>query len=147
MSETVVRIFEQPAVSEKSMSGAYALKGLDKLQLGHIRHFNNLSRQLPNQWELMKGKGYGQEDFGGFRFQLAYMAYALALTHKHRLPAAPGLFKPIFERLIEKISSSRRPGGCSAPGPLLFRFPPIRPPTFLSDTDRRRFSRCHMEAS
>ena len=53
--------------------------------------------------ELMKGKGYGQEDFGGFRFQLAYMAYALALTHKHRLPAAPGLFKPIFERLIEKI--------------------------------------------
>jgi len=85
------------------MSGPTALKSLDKLQLGHIRHFNNLSRQLPNQWELMKGKGYGQEDFGGFRFQLAYMAYALALTHKHRLPAAPGLFKPIFERLIEKM--------------------------------------------
>ena len=51
----------------------------------------------------MKGKGYGQEDFGGYRFQLAYMAYALALTHRHRLPAAPGVFKPIFERLIEKI--------------------------------------------
>ena len=85
------------------MSGPTALKSLDKLQLGHIRHFNNLSRQLPNQWELMKGKGYGQEDFGGFRFQLAYMAFALALTHKHRLPAAPGLFKPIFERLIEKM--------------------------------------------
>jgi Linalool dehydratase/isomerase len=51
----------------------------------------------------MNGKGYGQEDFGGYRFQLAYMAYALALTHRHRLPAAPGLFKPIFERLIEKI--------------------------------------------
>ena len=50
------------------MSGPTALKSLDKLQLGHIRHFNNLSRQLPNQWELMKGKGYGQEDFGGFRF-------------------------------------------------------------------------------
>jgi len=85
------------------MSSPYALESLDKLQVGHIRHFDNLSRQLPNQWELMKGKGYGQEDFGGFRFQLAYMAYALALTHKHRLPAAPGLFKPIFERLIEKI--------------------------------------------
>ena len=27
----------------------------------------------------MKGKGYGQEDFGGYRFQLAYAAYALAL--------------------------------------------------------------------
>src|SRR6516165_7952017 len=86
-----------------SMSSPYALASLDKLQIGHIRHFDNLSRQPPNQWELMKGKGYGQDDFGGFRFQLAYMAYALALTHKHRLPAAPGLFKPIFERLIEKI--------------------------------------------
>lgn len=85
------------------MSSPYALQSLDKLQVGHIRHFDNLSRQPPNQWELMKGKGYGQEDFGGFRFQLAYMAYALALTHRHRLPAAPGLFKPIFERLIEKI--------------------------------------------
>ncbi|MBR1219161.1 hypothetical protein JQ557_14245 [Bradyrhizobium sp. U87765 SZCCT0131] len=85
------------------MNAPYAMEGLDRLQLGHIRHFDNLSRQLPNQWQLMKGKGYGQEDFGGFRFQLAYMAYALALTHRHRLPAAPGLFKPIFERLIDKI--------------------------------------------
>ncbi|WP_133251041.1 linalool dehydratase/isomerase domain-containing protein [Mycobacterium montefiorense] len=73
-------------------------------QLGHIRHFDNLSRQLPNDWSLMLGKGLGQFDFGGLRFQLAYMAYALALTHMHRLPNAPGAFKPIFERLIEKIT-------------------------------------------
>jgi Linalool dehydratase/isomerase len=86
-----------------SMSSTYAFESLNKLQVGHIRHFDNLSRRLPNQWELMKGKGYGQEDFGGFRFQLAYMAYALALTHRHRLPAAPGVFKPVFERLIEKM--------------------------------------------
>ena len=46
------------------MSSPYALESLDKLQVGHIRHFDNLSRQPPNQWELMKGKGYGQEDFG-----------------------------------------------------------------------------------
>jgi len=31
----------------------------------------------------MQGKGTGQDDFGGYRFQLAYMAYALALTHRH----------------------------------------------------------------
>jgi hypothetical protein len=85
------------------MSTDYASAGLDKLQLGHIRHFDNLSRQPPNEWARMKGKGYGQEDFGGFRFQLAYMAYALALAHRHRLPAAPGVFKPVFQRLIEKI--------------------------------------------
>lgn len=82
---------------------AYDAEGLDALQLGHLRHFANLARQPSNQWELMKGKGYGQEDFGGYRFQLAYMAYALALTHRHRLPAAPGVFKPVFEKLIEKM--------------------------------------------
>jgi len=64
------------------MSSPYALESLDKLQVGHIRHFDNLSRQPPNQWELMKGKGYGQEDFGGFRFQLAYMAYALGAVRE-----------------------------------------------------------------
>jgi hypothetical protein len=85
------------------LSEDYASSGLDRSQVGHLRHLANLARQLPNQWELMQGKGYGQEDFGGYRFQLAYAAYALALTHRHRLPAAPGLFKPIFERLIEKM--------------------------------------------
>ena len=72
-------------------------------QLGHLRHFDNLSRQLPNDWSLMQGKGTRQEDFGGYRFQLAYMAYALALTHRHRLPAAPGLFQPTIQRLVDKI--------------------------------------------
>ncbi|MGQ4615147.1 linalool dehydratase/isomerase domain-containing protein [Nocardia sp. R7R-8] len=72
-------------------------------QLGHLRHFDNLSRQLPNDWSLMLGKATGQDDFGGYRFQLAYMAYALALTHVHRLPNAPGVFKPVFERIMDKI--------------------------------------------
>jgi hypothetical protein len=72
-------------------------------QLGHLRHIDNLSRQQPNDWSLMQGKGTGQDDFGGYRFQLAYMAYALALTHRHRLPAAPGLFQPTIVRLIDKI--------------------------------------------
>jgi hypothetical protein len=85
------------------MREAFASRELDAAQIGHLRHFANLAHQLPNQWELMKGKGYGQEDFGGYRFQLAYMAYALALTYRHRLPAAPGAFKPVFEKLIEKI--------------------------------------------
>jgi hypothetical protein len=76
---------------------------LDAQQAGHLRHFENLSLQAPNDWSLMKGRGHGQDDFGGYRFQLAYMAYALAITHVHRLPAAPGVFKPVFERLIAKL--------------------------------------------
>lgn len=76
---------------------------LTREQLGHLRHIDNLSRQLPKDWSLMQGRGLGQDDFGGYRFQLAYMAYALALTHRHRLPNAPGVFQGTFERLIDKM--------------------------------------------
>jgi hypothetical protein len=76
---------------------------LDREQLGHLRHWDNLSRQLPNDWSGMQGKGTSQEDFGGYRFQLAYMIYGLALTHRHRLPAAPGAIRPTMQRLIEKL--------------------------------------------
>ena len=72
-------------------------------EAGHLRHFRNLSYQPPNDWSSMQGRGTGQDDFGGYRFQLAYMAYALALAHRHRLPAAPGVFKPIMKRLIDKM--------------------------------------------
>lgn len=72
-------------------------------QVGHLRHFANLLAQPPNDWSFMQGKATGQDDFGGYRFQLAYMTYALALTHQHRLPAAPGLFKPLVAKAIEKM--------------------------------------------
>ncbi len=82
------------------------LAGVDVLtpeQLGHLRHIDNLSSQLPNDWSLMHGKAGNQDDFVGLRFQLAYSTYTLALAHFHRLPNAPGVFKPVFERLIEKM--------------------------------------------
>ncbi len=31
------------------------------------------------------------------------MIYGLALTHRHRLPAAPGVFRPTIQRLIDKL--------------------------------------------
>jgi hypothetical protein len=80
-----------------------AHQGLDAQQLGHLRHIQALARQLPNDWSGMQGRGTSQDDFGGYRFQLAYAAYALALTHRHRLPNAPGVFAPTFRRLLEKI--------------------------------------------
>jgi hypothetical protein len=85
------------------VSGSHAAAGLDALQRGHLRHIANLARQDPNDWAGMKGRSTGQDDFGGYRFQLAYSMIALALTHVHRLPAAPGLFKPLFLRLFEKL--------------------------------------------
>lgn len=78
---------------------------IDPLQRGHLRRILNLSSQLPDDWSGMMARTSLQEDFGAYRFQLAYMAYALALTHVHRLPAAPGYFRRPFQRLIDKMRS------------------------------------------
>jgi Linalool dehydratase/isomerase len=78
---------------------------LDRMQIGHLRRMFNLSAQLPDDWSGMMGKTSLQEDFSGYRFQLAFMAYAMALTHVHRLPAAPGYFRRPMQRLIEKMRS------------------------------------------
>lgn len=73
-------------------------------QTGALRRILNLSSRLTGDWSGMMGFDVaGGEDFGAFRFQLAYMSYALALAHVHRMPAAPGVFKKPFERLIQKI--------------------------------------------
>lgn len=78
-------------------------KALTDEQLGHLRHFGNLSRQMDNDWSLMSHRTLGQDDFSSLRFQLAYMIYGAALTHRHRLPAAPGLFQPMIQRLMTKL--------------------------------------------
>lgn len=78
---------------------------VDPVRRGHLRRIFNLAAQLPDDWSGMMARTSLQEDFGAYRFQLAYMAYALALTHLHRLPAAPGYFRRPFQRLIEKMRS------------------------------------------
>ena len=72
-------------------------------QIGHLRHIENLSLQPPGDWAHMGTKMHGQEDFGSYRFQLAFMAYALAIAHFHRAPNAPGAFRATFDRLIGKL--------------------------------------------
>lgn len=93
------------AVGSESLAWAKDLPELDALQTGSLRRMLNLADQLPDDWSGMLGPTTMQEDFGGLRFQLAYMSYAMALTHVHRLPAAPGLFRAPFERLVKKMLS------------------------------------------
>ena len=78
---------------------------LDDKQVGALRRILNLSAQPPGDWSGMMASDNFGEDFGAFRFQIAYMSYALALAHVHRLPAAPGVFQKPFQKLIEKILS------------------------------------------
>lgn len=80
-----------------------ASPALSKEQIGHLRHFDNLSRQPVNDWSLMGTRMPGQEDFSSLRFQLAYMIYGAAIAHQNWLPAAPGLFQPMIQRLMKKL--------------------------------------------
>lgn len=76
---------------------------LTRDQVASIRHIGNLARQLKGDWTHMMGGSDMNDGFGAFRYQLAYMFYALALSHFHRLPAAPGLFRETMERIIAKM--------------------------------------------
>lgn len=86
-----------------SISPADAGDRLTSEQLGHLRHLNNLSLLPDHDWSSMQQRDFGQDDGATYRYQLAFAAYTLALAHIHRLPAAPGLFQPIIQRLISKI--------------------------------------------
>lgn len=45
----------------------------------------------------------GQESFEAYRYQLATMAYAAALTHYHRLPALRAAFRALSHQLVHKM--------------------------------------------
>ncbi|KAL4752793.1 hypothetical protein BDW72DRAFT_211445 [Aspergillus terricola var. indicus] len=80
-----------------------SLSILTRDQIASIRHIGNLARQLKGDWTHMMGGSDMNDGFGAFRYQLAYMFYALALSHFHRLPAAPGLFRETMERMTAKM--------------------------------------------
>ena len=88
---------------DKDVSFVSNLPSLDKYQIGHIRHIENLAHQLDNEWAHMGIRYPFQEGFESLRYQLAYMAYAIGLAHFNRLPAAPGYFRSTFDRLIQKM--------------------------------------------
>lgn len=66
---------------------------LDELQIGHLRHFENLSLRAENDWADMQGLFPMQEDYGAYRYQIAYMAIAQALPHGRAPPRRPHLFR------------------------------------------------------
>lgn len=76
---------------------------LDDKMLGHLRHMVNLSRQIPNDWSDMGPYDPSQEGDDAYRYQLAYMTYALSLAQYHHTPAYRELWRDTMGRLIAKM--------------------------------------------
>jgi hypothetical protein len=76
---------------------------LDGLQLSHIRHTKNLASQPDGDWSKMGADDADQELWSSYRYQVAYMAYGLAMAHYHHLPATPGVFKQSYENIMRKM--------------------------------------------
>ncbi|KAH0038758.1 hypothetical protein KCU78_g1428, partial [Aureobasidium melanogenum] len=76
---------------------------LTKEQLGHLRHIHNLVAQADGEWHHMGTQEPMQEFLDAYRYQLATMAYTIALTHYHHQPTLRGVYKPLFRRIIHKM--------------------------------------------
>jgi hypothetical protein len=88
----------QPAVPNDAQ--AYPL--MDAKQVGVLRRLGEIANLPHGDYSGMVGPFEGI-DFAAAQFQLSYASYALAMAHYHRLPAAPGVFKPLFERIMTKM--------------------------------------------
>jgi hypothetical protein len=62
---------------------------LDRDQMGHLLHARNLASMPDGEWRHMGSWDPGQEWLDAYRYQLAFMAYSVALATYHYLDAAP----------------------------------------------------------
>jgi len=72
-------------------------------ELGHVRWLVKLAEQPFGDWSHMGGKEAGQEGLEAYRYQLGYMAYALALAQYHKTPAYRELYQRAMDRMIQKM--------------------------------------------
>lgn len=89
--------------NSQSLGPVPAGTGLSATQLGHINHFIRLSRQLPGDWSDMGPFDPTNEGDDAYRYQLAYMSYALAVAQYHYVPSYKELYRDTFRRLIQKM--------------------------------------------
>lgn len=76
---------------------------LDDKELGHVRRFVKLSRQLPGDWSGMSDDLWAVAERTQ-QFQLAYMAAALGLVQHQYTPAYRELHREAMHALIQKMT-------------------------------------------
>jgi hypothetical protein len=72
-------------------------------ELGHVQFLVKLAQQPPGDWSYMGGREEGQEGMEAYRYQLGYMAYALAFAQYHKTPAYRELYQKALDNLIQKM--------------------------------------------
>ena len=75
---------------------------LSTKQMGHVRHMINLANQLDGDWSMM-GETSPGHNFDAYQSQIAFAAYALAVTHYHYAPAHRDLYYETSVKLIKKM--------------------------------------------
>ena len=82
-----------------------ALPLLDQKQAGHLRHLRNISDQPSGIWDHMRGPfDHMGGGIGPALYKVVPHSYfAMALAYFNRLPAAPGVFRPLSDRLIAQM--------------------------------------------
>jgi len=76
-------------------------RGLSDAELGHLRNFVSLARQDMDDWSGWEGSD--QKGMEAYRYQIAFMTYALALQQYHSTPAYRDLYQDTMNRLIERM--------------------------------------------
>ena len=76
---------------------------LSEKELGHVQWLVKLALQPPGDWSNMGGLEEGQEGLEGYRYQLGYMTYALALAQYHKTPAYRELYQRVYAGIYRRL--------------------------------------------
>jgi hypothetical protein len=74
---------------------------LSDQELGHLRNFVHLARQKTDDFTGWEGKD--QKGMESYRYQIAFMTYALSLQQYHSVPAYRDLYSDAIDRLIVRM--------------------------------------------
>ncbi len=78
-----------------------ASSSLSDDELGHLVNFARLTNQPLDDWSGWEA--HDQEAMESYRYQMAFMAYALALQQYHSVPAWREVHRATLDRLIERM--------------------------------------------
>ena len=79
----------------------YTIPSLSDKELGHLQNFVALANQPLDDFTGFEGRD--QKRMEAYRYQIAFMTYALALQQYHSVPAYRDLYEDTIDRLIERM--------------------------------------------